>query len=767
MESRDYTIAFSNLKSANPMIARQKAILLLAIMDLVAQEIIDSNEILYNEDLKKAYRMNWDKFIGPGSYDSHSVVKAFWYMYGEAFWHIIPKPNSTNVLGLMADSAIRPSKSVIEDSVKCAMLDLDLYILLTLPSSRKELKRTLILSYTNLDEDEIERNVEENYEVEVNSDPSELFNSLKETKEDMPGSSYNVKESTSLVYDALSLDEKIELNISYFTFLKQHQIERPSFLQHFPSVQHLCEAIYNGAISRESSSASFVSIYLDFLYNLKYSLMSLPNGSKLIDIIIEVTNKLGNLEQARQPIEEFALDDSVQKDETITSDEDEKQISEHAHRNLSSSWTEREESIALISYADGEKIEDIASKLGQSIATVESFIDSHQEELEKLERKRNLLSDRVPSENQQDEATETQVTDQEKQLELRVENHNNRCRLYDESGLMVYSSSGSVSIFHGEPYRISMTYSSLSINRIELGEGGCYHTGLRIIRASAKTELYRCLSNINDLGLLIDDIRQNDSNNEWEVLVNHYWYGENGDVLEYTDGGKESECVEEDEVSQETSAKQEGISMDILENYSPKGKIKHIRENAMTPYDYLLMLAITDFIHFEKPQTFISFDELSSMMIANAWEIEEFQPNIRGKDALLDQCIDYLIDESKNNMQFPLNLESSKELIFQQIKDYPMNGPYEDTVDKLVEKAPFEIANIWIKANDLMELVSVSQTFEKRNLYAIYYSTKIPSIQINPKWIGNLHYDYDNLQAYFQALYVGYLQSHEKAISPS
>ena len=60
MESRDYTIAFSNLKSANPMIARQKAILLLAIMDLVAQEIIDSNEILYNEDLKKAYRMNWD-----------------------------------------------------------------------------------------------------------------------------------------------------------------------------------------------------------------------------------------------------------------------------------------------------------------------------------------------------------------------------------------------------------------------------------------------------------------------------------------------------------------------------------------------------------------------------------------------------------------------------------------------------------------------------------------------------------------------------------
>ena len=54
MVSLDYVKAFSNLKGINSMIVRQKAILLLAVMELVARKIIDSNKIQYNEDLEKA-----------------------------------------------------------------------------------------------------------------------------------------------------------------------------------------------------------------------------------------------------------------------------------------------------------------------------------------------------------------------------------------------------------------------------------------------------------------------------------------------------------------------------------------------------------------------------------------------------------------------------------------------------------------------------------------------------------------------------------------
>ena len=51
MVSLDYVKAFSNLKGINSMIVRQKAILLLAVMELVARKIIDSNKIQYNEEL--------------------------------------------------------------------------------------------------------------------------------------------------------------------------------------------------------------------------------------------------------------------------------------------------------------------------------------------------------------------------------------------------------------------------------------------------------------------------------------------------------------------------------------------------------------------------------------------------------------------------------------------------------------------------------------------------------------------------------------------
>lgn len=759
MEGCDYIKAFSNLKGDNSMNARQKAILLFAIMDLVAQDIIRSNEILYNEDLEKAYKKDWEKFIGVGSYDSHYAAKAFWCMYGEPFWHIITKSNSTNVLQLMADNNIKPSKSEIVDSVKYAMLDEDLYFLLTLPSSRKDFKRTLLSSYTNLDEKEIESNVEENYDMDVISDPNELFNSLKVNKESTSALTDDAEGIASSVYDALTLDEKIELNLSYFTFLKQHHAERHSFLQHFPSVKHLCEAIYNNTISRENSDVSFIDIYSAFLYNLKYALMSLPNASELIDRIIETTGKLENLEPKQPSSDEFIIDDSDQNEEEPTPKEEESVIQQNYHR-LNAEWTEREESVALVSYVDGVSVEEIASKLQRTTEDVESFIDNHQDEIKDLQSRKNLLSENVQSEEPQEDDSEPITTEQEEPIKFKIENHNNRCRLYDESGAIVYSSSGSILELHGELYRISMTYSSLSINKIDSQGEEYYHTGARIIKASSKSELYKRLSDINDLGLLIENIRQNVVTDRWELLVDHFWYDENGNLLEEVNNEQENVEVDEADNSQEKPAEQEGISMDILSEYTPKGKIRHIRENVTTPYDYLLMLAITDFIHFEKPQTYITFDELSSMMIANAWEIEELQPDIKGKDVLLDQCIDYLIDESRNNMQSPLNLNSSKELIFQQIKDYPMSGPYEEAVDTLVEKAPFEVVNNWIKTNDLMELVSVSQTFETRNLYAIYYS-KNPNIQINPSWIGNLHYDYDNLQAYFRALYIDYLQNHE------
>lgn len=123
---------------------------------------------------------------------------------------------------------------------------------------------------------------------------------------------------------------------------------------------------------------------------------------------------------------------------------------------------------------------------------------------------------------------------------------------------------------------------------------------------------------------------------------------------------------------------------------------------------------------------------------------------------MLDNCIKFLINESQEAMDKPLDFTSPKDVVFEKIKDYPMSGDYEDTVDSLMVNAPYEVLNVWLKTNDMMDLISRSQTFDDACLYAIYLQKTDSIIEINPRWIGGLIREYDNLQAYFRALYVSY-----------
>ena len=48
-------------------------------------------------------------------------------------------------------------------------------------------------------------------------------------------------------------------------------------------------------------------------------------------------------------------------------------------------------------------------------------------------------------------------------------------------------------------------------------------------------------------------------------------------------------------------------------------------------------------------------------------------------------------------MDEELTWSSSKDDVFNAIKDYPMAGIFEDTVDELVETAPYNILKAWIQ----------------------------------------------------------------------
>ena len=86
-------------------------------------------------------------------------------------------------------------------------------------------------------------------------------------------------------------------------------------------------------------------------------------------------------------------------------------------------------------------------------------------------------------------------------------------------------------------------------------------------------------------------------------------------------------------------------------------------------YDYLWIMSIVDFMNDKQQSARISFDNLACMMIANAWVLLNEYSMTKDKERLMTQCINYLIRESKNNMDIQLEWSSTKDNIYNSIKD--------------------------------------------------------------------------------------------------
>ena len=164
-------------------------------------------------------------------------------------------------------------------------------------------------------------------------------------------------------------------------------------------------------------------------------------------------------------------------------------------------------------------------------------------------------------------------------------------------------------------------------------------------------------------------------------------------------------------------------------------------------------MSIVDYMGEDNPQSSISMDELAIQMIANAWETNSIYPGTIDKLLDVKKCIKFYISESKSYMDKPLDWNSSKELILSEIMDYPFGDDVEDVMDKLVAEAPYRVDNIWIKTDNMMDLVELSKEFYGRCLYGIHLRKHDSFIQINPGWIWNLHREHDQLIRYYRALY--------------
>jgi putative restriction endonuclease len=147
-----YCKCFANLNVSNNKNrgkAQHKPILILSVLDLIAQGLIVNNRILVSDELIKIFNKYWDVFVESNSTYEKGIHYPFFHLRNDGFWHlksdIFPK-------GLRIKTTNK-----LRELVEYAYLDDDLFNLLQDPLTRQVLIDSLVSTwFTGSQTDEIE-----------------------------------------------------------------------------------------------------------------------------------------------------------------------------------------------------------------------------------------------------------------------------------------------------------------------------------------------------------------------------------------------------------------------------------------------------------------------------------------------------------------------------------------------------------------------------------------------------------------------------------
>ncbi len=121
--------------------APHKAVLLLAIMDLIETGSVTDSRVVLNKELEEAFEKEWHSFIGEPLVFKCVIATPFWHMRNEPFFSLYLNTGQ-EIMGVSKPY----SKRRLEEETY-AVIDDDLFKQMQLKDSRDTFRRVLIDTY--------------------------------------------------------------------------------------------------------------------------------------------------------------------------------------------------------------------------------------------------------------------------------------------------------------------------------------------------------------------------------------------------------------------------------------------------------------------------------------------------------------------------------------------------------------------------------------------------------------------------------------------
>ena len=562
----DYIEAFKNLRTNNKYGRKSpnKAILMLTVIELFEENVLSDNEIYYDDTLKAKFLKVWNRVLPNEPLFHPDAYLPFWYLQSDSFWHIVPVRGKEDILSLMRDTNIKPSEAKINECVKYAELDDDLYFLMTLSSGRSSLKRVLLETYTNLSEKQIDKMAESidntiDYSASALSDYEKILSNEKDTKNMVP-----VETDYELVrqFQGFSEDIQIVLNLQYYAFLKSHRNEREIFKEVCPTVYDLLDKIIKHPVKQGDILPSFAFMYENFLSDLKISLMSEEGTIDIIEKIEEAIEVLRGNDRIKGPINPIkdVIDSQKSADNMVSieqkktpvnytlsdNDADDLEI-EHVYLDSrgkiiktipaapvattesnipqesrrGKAWTVEDEDLITKLFQQGEDFISIAERLGRTEVAVKARL-----------AKLGLIEYTYGQEEQTHIADKTD-NKSAKENDFSIENALTRCYILNKSGERVFSTNGKLKYLRGHLYRLNLKRECFTVKNM-VYDGSIWMTGTKKIVAYPLYALYGVINESADYSKDVEDIVDDPVFEKCRLKVNGVWYSYNGNLISNT-----------------------------------------------------------------------------------------------------------------------------------------------------------------------------------------------------------------------------------------